>query len=341
MSHSLLPHNTFGLDVRCKSFVEYADTETLIRQVLPRLSATPWLHIGSGSNLLFLGDYDGTVLHSGIRGIEMLRREGANVWVKAGAGVVWDDFVEWAVKHACFGAENLSLIPGEVGASAVQNIGAYGTEVADLIEEVETVEVATGTVKVFSAEDCDYSYRHSIFKQPENRGKFIVTHVTYRLSTVFRPDLNYKATRRAVEERQPKDQPLTAADLRRIIIDVRREKLPEPGIVGSAGSFFMNPVVSEEKYAEIKQSHPDAPGYAVENGVKVPAGWLIETCGWKGRTVGHAGVWEKQALVLVNRGGATGKEIQHLSQLICEDVKAHFGIVIKPEVNFVEGGRII
>ena len=153
--------------------------------------------------------------------------------------------------------------------------------------------------------------------------------------------MNYKATRRAVEERQPKDQPLTAADLRRIIIDVRREKLPEPGIVGSAGSFFMNPVVSEEKYAEIKQSHPDAPGYAVENGVKVPAGWLIETCGWKGRTVGHAGVWEKQALVLVNRGGATGKEIQHLSQLICEDVKAHFGIVIKPEVNFVEGGRIV
>ena len=152
MSHSLLPHNTFGLDVRCKSFVEYADTETLIRQVLPRLSATPWLHIGSGSNLLFLGDYDGTVLHSGIRGIEILRREGESVWVKAGAGVVWDDFVEWAVNHACFGAENLSLIPGEVGASAVQNIGAYGTEVADLIEEVETVEVATGTVKVFSAE---------------------------------------------------------------------------------------------------------------------------------------------------------------------------------------------
>lgn len=335
-SYSLLPHNTFGIDVRCRRFIEYDSVDDL-RKVVVLLSETPderVLHIGSGSNLLFTKDFDGTVLHSNIRGIDIKTEEDGSVLVCAGAGEDWDAFVAYCVNHNCYGLENLSHIPGEVGASAVQNIGAYGSEVCDFITEVETIELATGQPRIFSNEECRYAYRHSIFKT-ELRGQYVVTHVTYRLSSTFTPNLSYAALTRELDSRQIKRETLTAEQLRQVVIDVRRSKLPEPSELGSAGSFFVNPVITEEKFYALQSEYPLMPHYVVEGGVKVPAGWLIEQCGWKGRRLGSAGVYDKQALVLVNYGGATGEDIVSLSKAVQRAVAEKFGVEIHPEVNFI------
>lgn len=335
-AYSLLPHNTFGIDVRCRRFIEYDSVDDL-RKVVALLSETPderVLHIGSGSNLLFTKDFDGTVLHSNIRGIDIKTEEDGSVLVCAGAGEDWDVFVAYCVNHNCYGLENLSHIPGEVGASAVQNIGAYGSEVCDFITEVETIELATGQPRIFSKEECRYAYRHSIFKT-ELRGQYIVTNVTYRLSSTFIPNLSYAALTRELDSRQIKRETLTAEQLRQVVIDVRRSKLPEPSELGSAGSFFVNPVITEEKFHALQSEYPLMPHYIVEGGVKVPAGWLIEQCGWKGRRLGSAGVYDKQALVLVNYGGATGEDIVRLSKAVQKAVAEKFGIEIHPEVNFI------
>lgn len=335
-SYSLLPHNTFGIDVRCRRFIEYDSVDDL-RKVVALLSETPderVLHIGSGSNLLFTKDFDGTVLHSNIRGIVIKNENDGSLLVCAGAGEDWDAFVAYCVNHSCYGLENLSHIPGEVGASAVQNIGAYGSEVCDFITEVETIELATGQLRIFSKEECRYAYRHSIFKT-ELRGQYVVTHVTYRLSSTFTPNLSYAALTRELDSRQIKRETLTAEQLRQVVIDVRRSKLHGPSELGSAGSFFVNPVITEEKFHALQSEYPLMPHYVVEGGVKVPAGWLIEQCGWKGRRLGSAGVYDKQALVLVNYGGATGEDIVRLSKSVQEAVAEKFGIEIHPEVNFI------
>lgn len=326
--------NTFGIDARCSQFVEYSTQEQL-KSLLPSLRSTRWFHIGAGSNLLFTADFNGTILHSALRGIEEVRRTQSEVLLRVGAGEVWDEFVEFAVCHGYYGAENLSAIPGEVGASAVQNIGAYGVEVGQLIREVEAVEVATGEVRVFQVEECEYAYRSSVFKHAL-KGQYIVTHVTYALQLTFSPDLEYGAIRRELEVRGLAPDALTASDLRTLICEVRHAKLPDPAEMGSAGSFFMNPVVSEEMACALLADYPEMPHYQQASGVKVPAGWLIEKCGWKGKSLGRAGVYPKQALVLVNLGGATGSDIVALSDAICKDVKAKFGITIKPEVNFIQ-----
>lgn len=331
--HSLLHHNTFGIDARCDDFFEYRSTDEL-KALLPRLAGRQWLHIGAGSNLLFAGDYHGAVLHSLITGCEAVGDDAGSVLVRAGAGMVWDDFVARCVDEGWHGLENLSYIPGEVGASAVQNVGAYGVEAGQYIYKVHCVEAETGAERDFSCAECGYAYRSSVFKH-ELRGRYIVTHVTYRLSRSFAPDLTYGAISREMERLGLTAGEMTAAALRRLVTDIRRAKLPDPKETGSAGSFFMNPVVGGGKFQSLLAAYPDMPHYPVEGGVKIPAGWMIEQCGWKGRSLGAAGVYAKQALVLVNLGGATGADIVRLSDAVRADVRQKFGIEIRPEVNII------
>lgn len=332
--YSLLHHNTFGIDAKCREFIEYNSVDELIA-ILPHVRGDRWLQIGGGSNLLFVNDFDGIVLHSCIRSCEEVKRTENEVWLRIGAGVVWDDFVAYCVAHGYYGLENLSLIPGEVGASAVQNIGAYGVEAGQRISSVETIEVATGRKRIFCYYECEYAYRSSVFKHAL-RGQYIVTHVVYRLSLNFNPDLDYGAIRRELDVRGIAVEKVTAENLRQLIVDVRRAKLPDPEEIGSAGSFFMNPVVGQEKFESLLKKYPKMPHYPMADGVKIPAGWMIEQCGWKGKSLGRAGVYSKQALVLVNLGGATGQDIVRLSDAVRQSVKEKFGIDIHPEANFIE-----
>lgn len=326
--YSLLNHNTFGMDVKAKRYVEYESEEEL-KTLVPTLNGKV-LHVGGGSNLLFKGDYEGTVLHSAIKGIEVVDETADEVLARVGAGEVWDDFVAWAVEHGYGGVENLSLIPGEVGASAVQNIGAYGVEVKDVIALVEALELASGQKRVFGTEECDYAYRQSIFKN-QLKGKYAITYVTYRLQKKPALKMEYGNIKAVLGEKEN----LTIADIRQAIIDIRNAKLPDPKVQGNAGSFFMNPVVSREKFLSIQKDYPQMPYYEVEGGVKIPAGWMIDQCGWKGKSLGKAGVHDKQALVLVNLGGATSDEIITLCNTICQDVREKFGIDIHLEVNLI------
>lgn len=330
-SYDLLPHNTFGIAAKCRRFVEYSSVDEARQLVLSLKPADyPLLILGGGSNLLLTGDYDGTVIHSAIKGFET-EDHGDSVSLRCGSGEVWDDVVAMCVAKGWHGAENLSLIPGEVGASAVQNIGAYGAEVKDLIEKVETVEIKTGRVVVFSNEDCHYAYRQSRFKN-EWKDQYLVTHVTYRLSKTFHPDLEYGNIKAELEKEHISTP--TAQQLRDAIIRIREAKLPDPKVEGNAGSFFMNPIVSREKYEAIAAGFDKVPHYEIDaDHVKIPAGWMIDQCGWKGRSMGRAGVHDKQALVLVNRGGATGQEVVDLCNAIRKDVKEKFGIDLHPEVN--------
>ncbi len=338
--YSLLAHNTFGIDAKCSRFVEYASVEEAQQLVASLTEADqPLLILGGGSNLLLTGDYQGTVLHSAIMGIEVMENssfenqedEKGSVFLKCGSGEVFDDVVAYAVEHGYHGAENLSIIPGEVGASAVQNIGAYGVEAKDIIYKVEAVEIATGKVVNFDNADCQYSYRQSKFKH-EWRDKYLVTHVIYRLSKTFTPDLDYGNIRTSLAAKHIAEP--TAQQLRDVIIEIRNAKLPDPKVEGNAGSFFMNPIVEKAKYDELAAQHPGMPHYTIDAAhEKIPAGWMIDQCGWKGKSLGRAGVHDKQALVLVNRGGATGEEIVKLCETIRKDVFEKFGIEIHPEVN--------
>lgn len=338
-NYSLLHHNTMGIAARCARFIEYATVDELALAARSLRCDTgqplPWLHIGQGSNLLFVGDYPGTVLHSAIRGIEVKARDEASVLLRVGAGECWDELVATTLRLGAYGLENLSLIPGEVGAAAVQNIGAYGSEAAQYIERVETLDMETLTPRCYSNAECDYGYRHSLFKTTR-RGRDVVTHVWLRLHARFTPDLGYGALRREIEARRLHPEQLTVEALRDLVIEIRRGKLPDPQEVGSAGSFFMNPVVDEAQCTALLHQYPAMPHFPAAGGWKVPAGWLIEQCGWKGKSLGRAGVYEKQALVLVNRGGATGSDIATLAARIQADVQAHFGITIRPEVNYIE-----
>ena len=343
--YSLLAHNTFGIDAKCKRFLEYSSVEEAQQMVAGLTSADqPLLILGGGSNLLLTGDYEGTVIHSAIKGIEVLDNETLAdaaedeklrnpdfVFLNCGSGEVFDDVVAYAVEHGYHGAENLSIIPGEVGASAVQNIGAYGVEAKDIIYKVETVEIATGKLVVFDNQDCQYSYRQSRFKH-EWKDKYLVTHVIYRLSKHFVPDLDYGNIRASLAAKEIENP--TAQQLRDVIIEIRNAKLPDPKVQGNAGSFFMNPIVEKAKYEELAAQYPGMPHYTIDaEREKIPAGWMIDQCGWKGKSLGRAGVHDKQALVLVNRGGATGQEIVNLCETIRKDVKQKFGIDIHPEVN--------
>ena len=328
--YSLLPYNTFGIDVSASRFLEYASVAELKEYIAQGAVTTPFLHIGGGSNLLFTKDYDGLILHSRIGGIEVTAEDSQTVSLRVGAGVVWDDFVACCVEHGWYGAENLSLIPGEVGASAVQNIGAYGVEVKDLITAVETVNVQ-GYGRVYSVEECEYAYRSSIFKRPENKSVF-VTYVRFRLSKEERYTLDYGTIRQELAKYPAPTLPI----VRKVIIEIRESKLPDPKVMGNAGSFFMNPIVAKEKLEALQRDYPRIPYYELPDGrAKIPAGWMIDQCGWKGKSLGPAAVHDKQALVLVNRGGAKGSDIVALSDAVRASVRDKFGIDIHPEVNVI------
>jgi UDP-N-acetylmuramate dehydrogenase len=330
---NLKEHNTFCIDVKCRRFIEFESVDELLQIVNSLTDADkPLLVLGGGSNMLFTADYEGTVLHSAIKGHVAVQTD-EGIMLRCGSGEVWDDIVSLCVSNRMYGAENLSLIPGDVGASAVQNIGAYGAEAKDIILKVEAVDLQTGKMCEFTNEECEYAYRKSKFKG-EWRNRFVITYVTYKLSEVFCPCLDYGNIRAELEKRNIKVP--TAEQLRNVIIDIRNEKLPDPKVEGNAGSFFMNPVVPKAKYEELVARFGNVPHYSVDdNNEKIPAGWMIDQCGWKGKSLGKAGVHSRQALVLVNRGGAEGKDIVALCDAIKRDVKDKFGIDIVPEVNII------
>ncbi len=369
--------NTFRMKVKAKCFIEYDSIADLVDIEFDELSR-PILHIGGGSNLLFTEDFKGTVLHSKINFIEILDEcPGPEVLVSVGSGVVFDDFCDWAAKEGLWGVENLSYIPGEVGASAVQNIGAYGVEVKDVIKTVYCYDTVDEEFVNFSNEECEYGYRDSIFKDPEIKGRYIVTHVVFSLSREPRPVLDYGHLKDAVMSvygecqstpeapsqaslgpspypgvgkcllrtngTSPAEPCLTPQMMRKVIIKIRKEKLPEPSVMGSAGSFFKNPVISLEHFQRIesaaKAEHGadyKVPHYDLPDGVKVPAAWMIEQCGWKGRRSGGAAVYEKQPLVIVNyTGEAYPEEIIGLERRIIASVKDKFGVELHPEVDHI------
>lgn len=331
-NYPLLKHNTFGLNVKADFFIQYEN----IKQLRDILSSTllrdkKILHIGSGSNLLFTQDFHGVILHSDIRYIVPVSESDDTILIKAGSGVNWDYFCKTMAEKGLWGTENLSYIPGEVGASAVQNVGAYGVEACDIIESVETIELSTGEIRTFKQSECNYAYRDSIFKG-ELKDKYIITSVTYRLSKKIKPVLEY-AGLKSFFNGEKIDNPM---QIRNAIISIRKDKLPEPTEIGSAGSFFKNPVIDETKFNELKSTYQTMPYYALDNNLyKIPAAWLIEQCGWKGKKNGNAGVYEKQPLVLVNHGNATAKEIITLAENIKQSVNERFGICISPEVNYI------
>ena len=331
-NYSLKEHNTFRLDVKTRWFVEYEsekDLQTLLSDEF-FFSQAFW-HIGQGSNLLFLGDFNGIIIHSAIQGIEVERENDDFIWVKAGAGVVWDDFVAYCVEKDWVGVENLSLIPGEVGASAVQNIGAYGAEVGDCITEVHAYSLETGEKRIFSNTDCKFAYRKSFFKTEPNRGKFFVSHVVFQLSKKKVFNIEYGNLKEVL-----KDKEINLKTIREAVIAVRESKLPDPKQVGNAGSFFMNPYVGMEQFKTIQHQYPNMPFYPVNDDVvKVPAAWLIDKCGMKGKTLGGAAVHEKQPLVLINKDAATGEEIALLAEEVRTAVKKKFAIELQPEVNYI------
>lgn len=329
--YSLKGHNTFGMDVKCRRFIEF-DTEDEVSRVVSGLTEAdrPLLVIGGGSNILFTKDFEGTVLHSAIRGRHAVRMEGS-VFLRCGSGEKWDDIVKLCVDNGLYGAENLSLIPGDVGASAVQNIGAYGVEAKDLIYKVEAIDIETGVKREFTNDECEYSYRWSKFKG-EWKNRYVITYVTYKLSDIFVPHLQYGNILAELDKKGIKTP--TVSQMRNVVIEIRKAKLPDPEIEGNAGSFFTNPIVDNSKYEQLVGEFGTVPHYQVgQDKVKIPAGWMIEQCGWKGKTLGKAGVHSKQALVLVNKGGANGQDIVKLCNAIRKDVKDKFGIEINPEVN--------
>lgn len=327
------------MDVRAKRFIEY-ESEDELQQLIPQFDPSePLLHIGAGSNLLFQGDFSGTILHSAISGIEQVGEDEECVLLRVGAAVVWDDFVAFTVRQGLGGAENLSFIPGEVGASAVQNIGAYGAEVKDIIEQVEAIDLHTGEKRTFTNADCQYAYRQSIFKG-QLRGQYAITYVTYRLSRHPQLNLDYGGLRTRFDQLKKARVGLVPWPdvylVRQAVTAIRQEKLPDPEQLGNAGSFFMNPIISAAQFQLLQAQYPDMPHYDLPNGnVKVPAGWLIDQCGWRGKSMGRAAVHQNQALVLVNLGGATPQDILNLSQSVCQSVKERFGIDIHPEVNYI------
>lgn len=328
-NHSLLPHNTFGIDAVTRRFVDFS-TEDDLSALLKAGVEYPLLVIGGGSNLLFVGDFEGTVLHSSITEISIVSEDEDFVFLRAGSGVVWDTLVEYTVQNGWYGLENLSLIPGEVGASAVQNVGAYGVEAGDLIYQVEALAVADGTKRTFSQSDCRFAYRNSIFKE-EEKGKNVITYVTYKLKKNGEFKLGYGN----LKERVDALGGATLENVRKAVCDIRSEKLPLPSETGSAGSFFMNPVVTHENADALAAEYPTMPQYVVAGGVKLSAGWLIEQCGWKNTPHEKVGVYKHQALVVINRGGATGADVLNFATAVCDSVKARFGVELNMEVNVI------
>jgi len=330
---NLRTYNTFGISASCKLFTDVKNNEE-VQEIITSsyFKNNTNLILGGGSNVLFTKDFDGLVIKNSLKGIEVVLDAQDYVLVKVNAGEVWHNFVIWSIEHNYAGIENLSLIPGLVGASPMQNIGAYGAEIKDVCESVEAVELSTGQSFVFSNSDCEFGYRESVFKR-KLKDRFLITAVTFKLNKTPRFNINYGDIKNTLSEMNVYELSLKAVS--DAVIRIRSAKLPDPKMIGNAGSFFKNPVVKKELVDDLSLRYPLMPNYPQENGVKVPAGWLIEQCGWKGKVVGNTGSHKSQALVLVNYGNATGNEVYNLALEIKQSVKEKFGIDIEPEVNLV------
>jgi UDP-N-acetylmuramate dehydrogenase len=329
---SLKSYNTFGLDYKADNFISIKSESEAVKVLTENgfLKGQVFV-LGGGSNILFTGDYKGTILHPEIGGILIEKQNSDYVIVSSGSGVYWDEFVEWTVNNGFGGVENLSLIPGMVGATPVQNIGAYGVEVKDSIESIRAISLENGSIKEFSNKECRFGYRDSIFKG-ELKGKYLVTSVIFRLTK--NPSLN--TAYGSLREEAEKTGPVSLKTIREAVISIRRSKLADPMLIGNAGSFFKNPVIRENQAEDFRLKHPEAPLYNdPSGGIKISAGWLIEKCGWKGKRIGDAGVYDRQALVLVNYGKATGLDILKLSEEIKQSVLNKFGVDLDREVEVI------
>ncbi|MFY7991555.1 MAG: UDP-N-acetylmuramate dehydrogenase [Fluviicola sp.] len=328
---SLAAYNTFGIDVQADALTEVHSIEELQDALALNAGKLPLLILGGGSNILFTKPVHAFVIINKIKGVQVLEEQGDVLLVEAGSGEVWHEFVQYTVQNGWGGIENLSLIPGSVGASPMQNIGAYGVEIKDVFHSLDALEIATGNVVTFSKEACAFGYRESVFKRAL-KDKYIITAVRYNLCKKPSFQTGYGAIQQELEAMGVQD--LSVRSISEAVIRIRQSKLPDPKVLGNAGSFFKNPVVSAELAQRILDSHPNAPHYPQADGTeKLAAGWLIEQCGLKGFRKGNCGVHEKQALVLVNYGGATGNEIYALSQLVLDTVQEKFGVLLEREVN--------
>jgi len=331
---SLKHLNTFGIEARAKYFAKITSHEDLLELIkTPHYKNEEQLVLGGGSNVLLTDNFDGLVVQVDVRGIFHIRKDEMHEYIRIGAGENWHEFVLYCIDLDLGGIENLSLIPGSVGAAPMQNIGAYGVEIKEVFHQLEAWRLSDGTKKYFTKDECAFDYRTSIFKTSE-KGKYVIAYVTLKLSKQPNPITSYKGVEEKLKgmgKRAPNIRDLSDA-----IVQIRQEKLPDPKIIGNAGSFFKNPIVEREVYEKIKDDFDDVPGYdAGENLVKIPAAWLIEKCGWKGKRFGDVGVHEKQALVLVNYGEGKGRELRDLALKIKQSVADRFGIVLETEVNVI------
>lgn len=333
-NYSLRHLNTFGIDAKAAAYLRISSTAQLLSALQdPELAAMPRLVLGGGSNIVLTDDFPGVVLHMATRGTRMAQASLDTVLVTAAAGENWHDFVQWTLAQGVGGLENLSLIPGTVGAAPIQNIGAYGVEIKDYLHSVSVMHAGSGMTFEMNVDDCRFGYRDSIFKQAEGR-ELIVLEVTFALPAQWQPNLRYAELAQAVAEQQWQQPSMQqVADC---VMAIRRRKLPDPAVIGNAGSFFKNPVVSQAQCDALLQQFPALVHHAQADGThKLAAGWLIDQCGWKGKNLGPAGVYPKQALVLVNNGGARGADITRLAEAITADVEAKYGVKLSPEPVFV------
>ena len=331
---SLKAYNSFGIEVRCRYFVEVF-TEADLKQLLqsPLIVQHDLLVLGGGSNILFTSDFKGLVIKVSIPGISVIAGMDDEIIVRSGAGVVWNDFVNYCVGNGYAGVENLSLIPGTVGASPIQNIGAYGVELKDVFHSCIAYEISSGKSRTFSFEDCNFGYRDSIFKN-ELKNKYIIVFVNFQLNKTGNINTQYGAIKEELAKRNIVDPAIS--DISKVVAAIRVSKLPDPSTIGNAGSFFKNPVIEQDQFHRLVTQFPGIVNFPLAGGkIKIAAGWLIEQCGFKGKVVGNTGTWKNQALVLVNHGGATGHEVYSFSEQIIESVDAKFGIRLEREVNIL------
>lgn len=333
-NYSLKMLNTFGLETKARFYVEVHTIDELKNVLLTHsYKSMPKLILGGGSNILFTKDFEGLVIKNSIKGIEKMREDGESVWVKVGAGESWHDFVMHCLEKGWHGVENLSLIYGTVGAAPMQNIGAYGVELSEVFDLLIAVDMETSNQQFFTNADCKFGYRDSVFKN-ELKGKYVIAEVIFQLSKRPKLNISYGAIQQVLAEMRV-NQP-TAQAVSDAVIRIRKSKLPNPEQVGNAGSFFKNPEISKSLFENLKEEYPNMPSYpAGDERVKVPAGWLIEQCGWRGKRVGNTGAHKDQALVLVNYGNATGSEIKRLAEEIQTSVFDKFDIMLETEVNVI------
>ena len=332
-NYSLKNYNTFGIPAKAKYFTSFSSEEELIDLLKNNLCKTePLFILGGGSNILLTQDFEGIVLANNIKGINIISENEHNTSIAVGAGEVWHDFVLWSINKNLSGIENLALIPGLVGASPMQNIGAYGTEVKDVITKVSYIEIETGLKKEIRNRECNFGYRNSIFKE-ELKGQVVITEVVYKLSKTPLNNIKYGAITEELKRLKKEPSP---ASITQAVINIRSSKLPDPKVLGNSGSFFKNPIIETSKFEELKKEFPEMVGYTIsETKTKIAAGWLIDNAGLKGYRKADAGVHKNQALVLVNYGNASGTEIINLAKKVQQKVKEKYGISIEPEVNIL------